>query len=428
MENLSEQLPPAIVFVDLPPFNMHLDCPLDGGAAAAPLDDLLQGYHQVIVVEAERGNDAGLACYDSVEVADLADSDSLDRCYRRLAARLSVVAVVGFGETSVLATACLAELFGVRGIGRDAALSCRDKYRMGQVLQAADVASPAAFVTRQTSGLEAQLNGIGGFPVICKPLMGFASYGVIRANDEGELQQAIRHIQRNNRFVMRRFYTDPAVRQQVLVQSLVAGDEVAVDGYIESGVVHQLMVIDKPAPSAGPFYADGLHVLPGRLSEPAADALARTVADCVRALGLDNTPFHLEAKIDGERVTVLEIGARVGFSRSVYHATGIDLRAITLALKLGKPVEATPKWKRFAGNHCIMATRMGRFTAIANREAILAAPHMVDLPVFVEPGQRVAPAPDGNGYVGFLLAAADSYEEVAAALVRAADEVEVIIR
>ena len=428
METMPDLLPPAIVFVELPPFNMALDCPLDGGNDAAPLVGLLRGYHQVVVVDVDRRNDAGLAGYDSVEVADLADSGSLAQCHRRIAARLSVVAVVGFGETSVLATAYLAEAFGVRGIGREVALNCRDKYRMGQVLQAAGVASPRAFVTDDARVPDDQVTALGGYPLVCKPLMGFASYGVIRADNPDELHRAVRHIRRNNRFVMRRYYGDPSVLDQVLIQALVPGDEVAVDGYVEDGRVHQLMVIDKPAPAAGPYFADGLHILPSRLAEPATSRLAQSVRDCVLALGLDNTPFHLEAKIDGEAVTILEIGARVGFSRSVYHATGIDLRAITLALKLGQPVEATPRWQRYAGNHCIMASRMGRFAAIGNREAILAAPHMVDLPVFVEPGDRVAPAPDGNGYVGFLLAAADSYEEVAAALAQAADEVEVIIR
>jgi hypothetical protein len=98
-----------------------------------------------------------------------------------------------------------------------------------------------------------------------------------------------------------------------------------------------------------------------------------------------------------------------------------------VALKLGQLPDARPTRHRFAGNYCMNAHKFGRFRTIVNRDQILADPVIVDMPIFVTPGQRVAPAPIGNNYLGYILAVADSYEAVEQALTAAAAKVEVVI-
>ena len=173
--------------------------------------------------------------------------------------------------------------------------------------------------------------------------------------------------------------------------------------------------------------ADRTHILPSSVSPRIAHELARVAGACAAALGLDNTPFHLEARISDGVVHVLEIGARIGFMRSVHDALGLDLCAIAVALKMGEPPEVRPQWRRHAGNYCVTSGTLGHFVGISNRAAILEDPRIVDLPVFAAPGARVAPPPEGNSYIGYVLAAADSYDDVADALGRAAAEIDVVV-
>ena len=59
---------------------------------------------------------------------------------------------------------------------------------------------------RDDPGLTDKVRDLGGFPVVCKPRMGFASCGVMLAADNIELRQALKTITRLSRQVMGRFY------------------------------------------------------------------------------------------------------------------------------------------------------------------------------------------------------------------------------
>jgi biotin carboxylase len=408
---------PAIVFVDSPWSVQTLD--------RAIFDRYPS--RKIIVIDEGQPTDPYFSDDDLIIATSLKSAPDLDDVHRRIAAEYRVLAVLGFSETSVFAAACLAEAFGVAGIGVDVALKCRDKHRMIEALSGAGVSTPRYFVADGTRDPVAEIDAIGGYPVVCKPLMGFAGCGVIRADDDDALNAAIRKIRLGNRFILDRFHDGGGSTDRVLVQSFIAGDEVAVDGYVRDGEAHVVAVIDKPDVSNGPYFSDRTHVLPSAIAPDTENALRRLAADSVSALGLDDSPFHLEARISDGGVHVLEIGARIGFMRSVHDAFGIDLCAIAVALKMGEPPDVRPRRRRYAGNYCVTAEKLGHFTGISNLAHIKKDPRIVDVPVFVAPGARVAPPPEGNSYIGYVLAAADSYADVAAALARAAREIDVVV-
>jgi hypothetical protein len=151
------------------------------------------------------------------------------------------------------------------------------------------------------------------------------------------------------------------------------------------------------------------------------------VQSCVEALGLDDSPFHIEIRINEDQMHVLEIGARPGLIQSLRRSKGIDLIAVTLALKLGKNPPVEPTWNRYAGSLCLSADRQGVFQALQNLDEIMRDPRIVAVRQLARPGQRVAPPPDMTDYIGIISATADTYIEVQNAINNARKTIKVVI-
>lgn len=412
------ELDPAIIFVESP----GSVCTLDRAIFAA------LPHKKIILVD---GDDEDEQAYfsdkDVIVSTSFMDHTQLDDTHRWLADHFQVDAVLGFTETSVYTAAYLAEKFDVEGIGTQVALRCRNKYLMIEALRDGGVRIPDYFLASRQAPVMANIEAIGGFPVICKPLMGFAGCGVVRADNEIAVQRAVRKITFQNKFTLNRYYDDETSAQQILIQRFIAGDEFAIDGYVRNGEAHIIAIIDKPDVSNGPYFDDRMHVLPSKLGDDIKSRLNQVAQACVTAIGLDNSPFHLEARISDGEIYVLEIAARIGFMRSIQDALGIDLCAVMVALKMGQIPEDQPKRRRYAGNLCVTSHKVGEFVGIGNLDAVMSEPNVVDIPLFVTPGSRVSAAPDANAYIGYILSAADEYETVERALHEAAESLDVVI-
>ena len=241
---------------------------------------------------------------------------------------------------------------------------------------------------------------------------------MVRVDSDQALEEAIKHVARKSRFMLARYFGcgDGGSASQVLVQAYVPGKEIAVDGYVRHGQSHILSVIDKPDVSAGPYFEDRAHIAPSRLDGDPIRKLEILVQATVQAVGLDDSPFHLEARIDGDQMHILEIGARTGLIQNLRRSRGIDQVAVAIALKLGESPPVKPRWKRYAGSLCLSADRHGSFVALHNIGELLRDPRITGVRVLTQPGQRVAPPPDTTGYVGLVSVTADSYPDAERAI------------
>jgi hypothetical protein len=72
-------------------------------------------------------------------------------------------------------------------------------------------------------------------------------------------------------------------------------------------------------------------------------------------------------------------------------------------------------------------TRAGVLTEVRGRDEALAVPGVVGLEITVPPGRGVVPLPDGDRYLGFLFARAETPEDVEAALREAASRLDIVV-
>ena len=406
----------TIVFVERPPYNLNLDQYIDP-------DNI---YEKILLLESGSETAGTQVFFDDVITTSLMNTNELAKVAKLLEQQYDIDVVLYTSESSIVPGAFMADQLGVAGIGYDVALKTRNKYLMSETLQAHNVRVPDYSLLTVGDDIEQAVEKLGEFPIICKPLMGFASQGVTKVDNIDQLRKAFHKIRIENKFLMRRYYGDDATIGHVLLQKFIPGTEYALDGYIQSGQVKLLAIADKPNVSNGPYFEDRMHILPARISHELNQAIETLAAQTVKSIGLDNSPFHIEMRFHDQQLYVIEVAARIGFIRCLQLLHNINACDLNFLLKKGE----LPKLSftdKHVGSYCIVPKKRGRFKKITNLEELQADKHIAAFSLLASPNSLVMPPPNGNSYIGIVFALADRYDEVEQALNSVASNVKVMI-
>ncbi len=143
------------------------------------------------------------------------------------------------------------------------------------------------------------------YPVVVKPLMLSASRGVIRADNEQEFIAAAARL----KAIVDKEPGSDYEHVHFLVEEFLAGDEIALDGFIQDGQLIPLALFDKPEPMNGPFFEESYYITPSRHSNATQREILREIERCCKAYGLHHGPIHAEARITERGVVLLEMAA-----------------------------------------------------------------------------------------------------------------------
>jgi biotin carboxylase len=339
--------------------------------------------------------------------------------------------IVPASDPTAVIAALAAERLGLPRNPPEAARRAANKHAMRRALRDAGVPVPDFALHDLDSDPEVAARATR-YPCVLKPLIFSASRGVIRADDPAGFVAAWRRIARllGDTKAERRPRGDDE-SHEVLVESFVPGAEVALEGLLRGGALEVLAVFDKPDPLDGPYFEETFYVTPSRHPAALQREIERVVADGARALGLREGPLHAELRLSPAGPVVLEIAARsIGglCSRTLRFGAGLTLEEVLVAHAMGLPLESLRREQRASGVMMIPIPRRGILHAVRGVEAARAVPGVVDLVVTAEPGREVVPLPEGESYLGFLFAKAESAAEVEAALREAHRRLELDIR
>ncbi len=330
-------------------------------------------------------------------------------------------AVVGLDDETTWCAATLAEHLGLPGNPPQAVAATRSKIATRRRLAAAGLRGPE-FATVATADLDALADHAAKqvYPCVLKPTFLSASRGVIRANDAGEFVIAARRIAA--------LLSDAELQARggeqaglILVESYLPGEEVAVEGLLREGSLEVLAVFDKPEPLVGPFFEETVYLTPSRQDAGVLDALEAEVQSASTALGLLNGPVHAELRICEGVPTLLELAPRpIGglCPRVIPLAFGIQLEEFLLRAALGLKTPSANR-ARAAGVMMIPVPRGGTLRSINGLDQARAVEYIHGVDISILPGQPVVPLPEGNRYLGFIFAAAETPAAVQQALGRA---------
>ena len=332
-------------------------------------------------------------------------------------------AVVAVDDTGTLLAASAAQALGLAHNPVDAVEAARDKARMRQHFQAAGLPTPG-FRTVEVDEDAAAVATTVGFPCVVKPLDLSGSQGVVKADDVERFPDVLARV----RAIVTACQPDGG-RPAVLVEDFIEGDEVAVEALLRVGELDLLAIFDKPDPLNGPFFEETIYVTPSQLSIDRQAEIRDITARAARALGLTDGPIHAELRINDRGVWMLELAARsIGglCSRTLRFGSGISLEELILRHAAGLPMPAHDRERRAAGVMMLPIATGGRLKAVAGQAEAREVPGVDGLVITIPPGEELVPLPEGDRYLGFMFARADSPAAVEAALRQAHAQLRIV--
>jgi biotin carboxylase len=206
-----------------------------------------------------------------------------------------------------------------------------------------------------------------------------------------------------------------------LVEELVPGPEVTVNGFSSGGRFHPLTVTDRLTAEPPAFGVALAHAWPSEHDVAGAIEVAEQAA---AALGIENGPTYTQVVLSPDGPKVIELAARLGGGHDAelcQAALGIDLNGLALAAALGDPV-SVPEAKPIGGA-CVsfLVAPPGQLTNLSGIDQALAVEGVVAARVYRRPGWVYGPLRRGSDRAGFVLATGDSRDDALMRAERAAD-------
>jgi biotin carboxylase len=316
--------------------------------------------------------------------------------------------VVTFWEEDVPTTALIASRLGLPGNSLTAAFNARSKYRMRQALARAGVPVPEFRLIKSQSGLLRACADIGT-PAVLKPEWGSDSEWVARVDDAGQALAVYREFAGRVR-VQNCIY--PYRPRNFVLEGLLTGPEVSVEGVVQRGRVTIYAIIDKAKMDDTTFIERG-ECTPSRLPVSVQESILDMVHRGVAALGLRNCGIHAEVKITPQGPRIVEIGARMGgdcIHALVKRVYGIDLAEENLRAALGVRVHAPRGARGCALSRTLVPERPGR-VFLQGSGCLRRSPHLIEVVLTKEPGDQVMVPPDGYDNLAWVSVWGRTYRE-----------------
>lgn len=234
-----------------------------------------------------------------------------------------------------------------------------------------------------------------------------ASLNVFRVTSEEQLREAWAAIIDNRHGLKVPF----PLASEVILEEFVPGRELTAEGYVAGERIEFLNFSEKLTESN--FIVVG-HYIPAATTEAEERSLREIATQCIRALGLRNSLFHVEVHLRDGVPYVIECAARPPGQHAVElieKSYGIDLMRISVDLATGREATVTRSAPR--AHHAILALytrRSGTLERIEGIDALHARGGAEHVVVNVKPGDPVRSLDTFQDKYGLLILADEDPE------------------
>ncbi len=350
------------------------------------------------IVASIPGEYPGFALADKVYYINTVDKEAI----LQVAQEEKIDGICTTGTDVAVATiGYVCERMGLAGVSEAAAIRATDKAVMKEAFQAGGVSASRFRKVKTTEELYAAADEIG-LPVVVKRVDSSGSRGITIVKKREDLEAAFHN-------ALERSYKDYA-----LVEERLGGTEIGVDGVVQNGKLLFLAPHEKFVYRSPKITIPEGHGFPYRGSQKVLQEIQKQMQLAVAALGLDNCSVNADVFVDGDQVSVIEIGGRTGATCipeliSMYY--GFDFYEKILLNALGIALDFTPEKE---GVPCmaklLMSPVNGTITAIhawgldkIRENGTVVA---LDFPI----GHAVEAMENGTTRIGHVVAEADSVE------------------
>ena len=215
----------------------------------------------------------------------------------------------------------------------------------------------------------------------------------------------------------------------VLVEQVVAGPEVTVNGFSVDGRFHPLTVTDRVVADAPAFGVALAHVWPSRLADADVEAVVRVAEAAAQAVGVRDGPTYTQVLVGPDGPRVGELAARLGGGHDAElcdAALGVDLNRLAISAALGERIyEGGLVPDELAGGACVrfLVAEPGVLEAVEGVDAAARSRGVLWVRSYREPGHEFGPLRRGSDRAGAVLAIGDSRKQAIARAQRASARV-----
>jgi len=354
---------------------------------------------------------------------DLDDLDASLELILKHARNQPFVGVLGSDDSTVELAARVAEKLALPHNIPAAAKLTRRKDLARAHLALAGCPVPIHCLIDLSKPLQKQMAGLP-WPCVIKPLNLSASKGVIRANNADEFIAAC---ERTKKIIADA--SDEFERNHVLIEDYIDGIEVAFEGYLHEGQLHNLVLFDKPDPLIGPYFEETIYVTPSQLDASTQLKITQRVEQACQAYGLTTGPVHAELRLDDRDAWILEVASRTiggDCARSLDQGNEFNLEELVVSLAIGKPLESKPP-QEARGVMMMPIKQSGILRRVEGLPAARKVNHVKKVDIIIREGNELVALPEGNQYPGYIFATADTRQQVIDALRQSYDELNFVV-
>ncbi len=274
---------------------------------------------------------------------------------------------------------------------------------------------PAHCLVDLTQPVKEQMTDIP-WPCVLKPLNMSASRGVIRVNNEDQFISACTRLKPIIATALGEFE-----KKHILVEDYIDGIEVAYEGFLHQSQLHTITIFDKPDPLIGPYFAETIYVTPSTLSDRLQQSVRDVMQQACTAYGLTTGAIHAECRIDKENnIWILEIASRTigGDCARLLDNKNFSIEELAISLAIDQPIDVTmPDQAR--GVMMIPIKEKGLLKRVEGLLEANRIKHIDKIDIIINNGHELVPLPEGNQYLGYIFASAETSEQVTAAIRKA---------
>ncbi len=328
--------------------------------------------------------------------------------------------ILGSDDQTVELAARAAKLLNLPHNPPEAALYSTRKDLARAQLALAGSPVPIHCLLDLTLPVQKQMAGLS-WPCVLKPLNMTASKGVIRVNNKDEFVSACKRLKTiiapaSGEFVPK--FIPGFIQTHILVEDYIDGIEIAYEGFLHHNKLNTITIFDKPDPLTGPYFAETIYVSPSTLSRQLQQTVKQVLQKACTAYGLSSGAIHAECRIDkNNKVWILEIASRTigGDCARLLDNGNFGIEELAISLAIDRPIKVSmPDQAR--GVMMIPITKKGLLKRVEGLLEANKINHIDKIDIIIGHGHELVPLPEGNQYLGYIFASAQSPEQVTAAI------------
>jgi biotin carboxylase len=236
------------------------------------------------------------------------------------------------------------------------------------------------------------------FPVVMKPIDGFASINVRIAKSFKELEAAYKEHMNNNAYGS----LGKEFSLKVLIEEYIPGKEYSVESIVENGEVNFVTITQKRSHSKFKHVETG-HIVPAaNLLEDEIYNIKKYVESVHKVLGVSTGMTHTEIKWDGHQASLIELNPRIGggyIPELIKQVFDIDMYEAAVLNCVGERFLKSIKNNGSAFVGYVLAPKIGLLRNIQGLDALQKSDLNLSIQWLCKKGSQVKSSKDNRGRI-----------------------------